>query len=184
MHFRFIKQLFPDLKICKVASKTKKDEDKFIEEFKEKFPDVQFVSCNSDFDFAADGADIIVTAVSCQQPLLKSKFIKEGAFYCHVGGYEDEYSVVKKADKIICDSWEAVKHRSQTVSRMYQENLISDNDIYSDLVNILDGTVKGRENEKEFIYFNSVGLAFIDIAVANLVYKETEKKNLGTEINF
>lgn len=182
MHFSFIKQMFPNIDVCKVSSKTEKEEQQFIDFFKAVYPDVNFIPCKADCDFAAKDADIIVTAVSCQAPLLKANAIKQGAFYCHVGGYEDEYAVALKADKIVCDSWNAVKHRTQTISRMYQEKIISDRDIYADLVDILDGTLVGRENGKEFIYFNSVGLAFIDVAVANEVYKIVNQKDLGKKI--
>lgn len=183
MHFSFIKQLFPSIDTCKIASKTESEEQEFINYFKELYPDVDFISCKTDCELASKEADIIVTAVSCQAPLLKAHAIKQGAFYCHVGGYEDEYAVPLKANKIICDSWDAVKHRTQTISKMYKEGMIKDSDIYADIVDILDGTLKGRENESEFIYFNSVGLAFIDIAVANEVFRKVKEENLGKEID-
>ncbi len=170
MHFMAIKYLFPNIKICKVASRSKQSEKKFVEELSKKYADVEFICCNSDYEQAALDADIIVTAVSCQKPLLKEKSIKQGAFYCHVGGWEDEYEVALKADKIVCDRWESVKHRSQTISRLYKAGKLKDEDIYSDICDIIDGTLPGRENNREFIYFNSVGLAFIDVAIAQNVY--------------
>lgn len=143
---------------------------------KKRYPEVDFIALNSDFDKVAKDADIIVTAVSCQAPLLRAKNIKEGAFYRHVGGWEDEYEVPLKANKIVCDSWEAVKHRTQTISRLFKQGILSDSDIYSDIADIIDKTVAGRENETEFIYFNSVGLAFLDVAIANDIYKKAVSK--------
>ena len=57
----------------------------------------------------------------------------------------------------------------------------SDHTLYA----LVDGTVcfkKGRENSHEFIYFNSVGLSYIDLNFANYVYIEAGKRNLGKEI--
>lgn len=170
MHFITIKHVIPSIKICRVASRNSESEDKYIAEMSSRYPDVKFVKCNSDYTKAAYGADIIVTAVSCQAPLLKADAVKHGAFYCHVGGWEDEYAVPLKADKIICDNWESVKHRSQTISRLYTTGELKDSDIYADIVDVIDGTKAGRENDTEFIYFNTVGLSYVDIAVANYCY--------------
>lgn len=173
MHFIAMKSLFPNLKVCCVASRRHDSVNKFIDDLKDKYDDVEFVSYGSDYDAVVKNADIIVTAVSCQRPLLRANNIKKGAFYCHVGGWEDEYEVPLMADKIVCDSWEAVKHRTQTISRLYQAGRILDTDIYADIADIIDGTFTSRERDDEFIYFNSVGLAFLDIAIANDFYKKS-----------
>ena len=180
MHFMTLKHVIPTLNHCKVASQTIEEEDAYIAQMSSKYPDVEFEHCNTDFERASEGADIIVTAVSCQRPLLKAKTIKPGAFYCHVGGWEDEYDVVRKADKIVCDCWEAVKHRTQTISRMYKEGLLKDENIYSDIVDLVDGTKKGRLLPTEFNYFNSVGLGFVDVAVAYSFYNKIKEKGFGT----
>lgn len=171
MHFMAIKHLVPSVKVCRVASRNSDSEMRFIEEMSARYPEVSFEPCDSDYVKAAQGADIIVTAVSCQSPLLKAEAVKKGAFYCHVGGWEDEYEVPLKADKIVCDQWEAVKHRAQTISRLYMMGRLKDEDIYGDIADIIDGTKAGRETDEEFIYFNSVGLSFIDMAVADYCYK-------------
>lgn len=185
MHFRCIKTIFPNIKTCYVASRSCKSEQSFISEMRELFPDVNYVPCNSDYDLAANNSDIIVTAVSCQEPLLKAKSIKKGAFYCHVGGWEDEYAVPLKADKIICDDWNSLKHRgSPTIARMYSEGLLNDDSIYANLVDVIDGTKPGRDNDEEFIYFNSIGLSFVDIAVAYDFYNNVISAGLGKKWNF
>jgi ornithine cyclodeaminase/alanine dehydrogenase-like protein (mu-crystallin family) len=179
MHFKMIRQVRP-IKECYVASKDKASENAFIEELHDDYPDVTFVSCIGDYEKAAEKADIIVTAVSCQQPLLKAQYIKQGATYIHVGGWEDEYAVAQRADKIVCDEWESVKHRSQTLSRMYYDGLLTDRDIYADIGEIISGKKAGRENDYEFIYFNSVGLAFIDMMFAYEIYKFSQENAMGT----
>ncbi len=181
MHFIAIKKQFPTISVCKVASRDLQSEMSFINELKDKFKDVEFIAYNGDFETVAIDSDIIVTAVSCQKPLLKAKGIKKGAFYCHVGGWEDEYEVPLMANKIVCDMWESVKHRTQTISRLYKQGKIKDEDIYADIVDIIDGTVPGRENDEEFIYFNSVGLAFLDISIANQFYKKVCNSKKGED---
>ena len=181
MHLNTIKHVHPEIRVCRVASRSAASEEAFIESMSRRFPDICFEGCQSDYEKASTGADIILTAVSCQEPLLKAKTIKAGAFYCHVGDWEDEYEVPLKADKIVCDQWASVKHRTQTISRLYQMGKLRDEDVYSDIVDIIDGTKPGRENDQEFIYFNSVGLSFIDVAVANSFYKKVTAAGAGTD---
>lgn len=181
-HFLVMKTLFPNIKTCYVSSRSNQSELRFVDAMKAKFDDVEFITCNGDYDLVARNADIIVTAVSCQAPLLKADSIKPGAFYCHVGGWEDEYDVALKADKIVCDDWSSLKHRgSPTIARMYEKGLLKDSDIYANLPDIISGKKVGRETESEFNYFNSIGLSFVDVAVANYFYKEVTSKGLGTD---
>lgn len=182
MHFTLLKHLFPSINECRVSSLNTQIEQGFIDKFKDIVPDVNFVTCNNDDYVCASGADIIVTAISGQCPVLKARDITKGGLYIHVGGWEDEYGVAQKADKIVCDEWEVVKHRSQTLCRMYKEGLLKDEDIYANLSELVAGIKKGRDNDDEFIYFNSVGLSYIDINFANYIYREALSRDLGQDV--
>lgn len=182
MHFTLLKHLYPSIKECRVSSLSTDSEHRFISIFKDIVPDVEFECCNNDSYRCAAGADIIVTAISGQCPVLKASDITKGGLYIHVGGWEDDYGVAKKADKIVCDKWEVVKHRSQTLCRMYKEGILKDSDIYADLSELIAGTKIGRQTDDEFIYFNSVGLSYIDINFALYIYNEAINQDLGYDI--
>ena len=136
----------------------------------------------TDFEGAVRGADIIVTATSAQAPLLKADWMKTGSFYSHVGGWEDEYAVAKQCDKIVCDDWETVKHRTQTLSRMYQDGELTDGDIYAELAELVMGKKPGRERPEERIYFNAVGLAYTDVAIAYAMYLRAREAGMGQDL--
>ena len=180
MHLLGMKSVRPGLKVCKVAAKEPEEEAAFIRDLSPLMPDMTFVACNTVLRDAIVDSDIIVTGTSAQAPLLKAEWIKKGAFYSHIGGWEDEYKVVQLADKIVCDDWETVKHRTQTVSRCYKEGLITDADIHGNLIDVLDGTRTGRENDDEFIYFNAVGLAYVDVSIANAMFERAKAAGVGT----
>lgn len=183
-HLDMVKIIRPGINKCYVSSLADGSIERFIEEEKLLHPDIEFVNCQDDYESAVMNADIVVTAISGQEPILKAKWIKKGAFYIHVAGWEDEYAVSKLASKIVCDDWECIKHRTQTISRMYKEGLLSDNDIYSNLDEIVAGIKNGRENEDEFIYFCSVGLAFIDVSFAKYMYEKCLEQKRGTSFQF
>ncbi|HBE91960.1 MAG TPA: ornithine cyclodeaminase [Gammaproteobacteria bacterium] len=183
MHLLSMKIVRPSLKECRVAAKTVEEEQKFIDELSPLFPDMDFVRANTHGRAAMDEADILVTATSVQAPLLKAAWMKPGAFYSHIGGWEDEYEVAQQCDKIVCDDWDTVTHRTQTLSRMYAEGLISGADIHADLHELVSGHKPGRESDDERIYFNAVGLAYIDVAISLAMYQRAVSAGSGQKLD-
>ena len=182
MHLIAMKAARPSLKICRVGAKTPEEEADFISQMSPILPDIDIQGTNSDLEAAVGDADIIVTATSAQAPLLKAAWMKPGAFYSHVGGWEDEYQVAKNCSKIVCDDWETVKHRTQTLSRMYKDGELEDGDIHGNLIDLISGKLPGRENNEEKTYFNAVGLAYTDVAIAHAMYQRALEAGKGHQL--
>ena len=184
MHLFVMSRLFPSIKQVAVSSRKRSSEERLVLAVKRKFPQLGVTACGGDYSFAARGSDIIVTAISGQVPLLKADWCDPGAFYCHVGGIEDEYGVALKADKVVCDSWDALKHRgSPTIAHMYRDGVLTDDMIYAELVDLIAGRKKGRETDSEFIYFNSIGMALVDVYASAFLVGECDRLDLGLELN-
>ena len=182
MHLIAMKTVCPSLKICRVGAKTPDEEAQFVSEMSPIFPDMKIEGTNTSLEKAVSGADIIVTATSAQAPLLKADWMKPGAFYSHVGGWEDEYAVAENCDKIVTDDWETVKHRTQTLSRMYKDGKLKDSDIHCNLIDLINGTKPGRENDEERTYFNAVGLAYADVGIAHAMYERASETGKGQDL--
>lgn len=88
----------------------------------------------------------------------------------------------RQCDKIVCDDWETVKHRTQTLSRMYRDGELSDGDIHADLPDLVLGRKPGRESEAERTYFNAVGLAYVDVGIARAMHLRAMEAGAGTEL--
>ena len=183
MHLIGMKTVRPSLKQCRVSAKNSQEEGQFIDELSPLFPDMEFIGTQTNTKKAMDGADILVTATTAQAPLLHANWVKPGAFYSHIGGWEDEYDVVLQSDKIVCDDWEAVTHRTQTLSRMYKEGLIDSHAIHADLHELVSGHKAGRENDRERIYFNAVGLAYVDVAIGTEMFNRAFDAGFGTPLD-
>lgn len=183
MHLLSMKIVRPGLRECRVSAKTVEEEEKFISELSHLLPDMKFVAARTNARQAMDGADILVTATSAQAPLLKAEWVKPGAFYSHIGGWEDEYEVALQSDKVVCDDWDTVTHRTQTLSRMYAEGLISGADIHADLHELVSGHKVGRESDDERTYFNAVGLSYIDVAIGLAMYHRAVAAGKGHELD-
>ncbi len=184
MHFELFKLVHPEIVECRISSRTHNTCQSFYDELKNKYSDVKFVICDNDFERAVRGSDIVVTAISGQEPVLKGDWLDKANLYIHVGGFEDEFAVAKRASKIVCDEWDAVKHRgSQTISKMYACGELADEDIYAELGEILSNKKSGREDNDGLIYFNSVGMAYVDVILAKYIYDKACKANIGSVIS-
>ena len=182
MHLIAMKTVLPSLKECRVAAKSIEEEDLFVKEMQPILPGVDIITTCGDLERSISGADVIVTATSAQAPLLKAEWMKEGCFYSHVGGWEDEYEVAQSCQKIVCDDWETVKHRTQTLSRMYKDGVLTDESLYANLIDLVTGKKPGRENDQEKVYFNAVGLAYVDVAIAHAMYLRANEAGLGQDL--
>jgi ornithine cyclodeaminase/alanine dehydrogenase-like protein (mu-crystallin family) len=182
MHLIAMKTAVGSLRRCRVAAKYQSEEDEFVRQMSAILPEMEFEAAGTDLAKAVDGADIIVTATSAQAPLLQAAWVKPGAFYSHVGGWEDEYAVAKSCEKIVCDDWETVKHRTQTLSRMYKDGALADADIHANLVELVSGDKPGRQTPQERIYFNAVGLAYVDVAIAVAMFQRASEAGLGQDL--
>ena len=183
MHLIAMKIAVPSIAECRVSAKYDHEEKQFVDEMARLLPDMRFSVANTNAQKAMDGADILVTATSAQAPLLKAAWMKPGAFYSHIGGWEDEYDVARQCDKILCDDWETVKHRTQTLSRMYKDGDLTDNDIYANLGDVVAGEKGGRETAEERAYFNAVGLAYVDVAIAHAMYLRAREAGAGQKFS-
>ncbi len=182
MHLIAMKTAVPSLKRCLVGAKEVAEEEQFVREMSPILGEMEIAGTGTDLEAATREADIVVTATSAQAPLLKASWMKPGAFYSHVGGWEDEYAVAKQCEKIVCDDWETVKHRTQTLSRMYRDGELSDADIHGNLGDLIAGRKSGRTSDQERTYFNAVGLAYVDVAIAYAMYRRALDAGMGQDL--
>jgi len=52
-------------------------------------------------------------------------------------------------------------------------------DIHANIADIVLGKKAARERDDEFIYFNAVGLAYVDVSIAHAMFKLAETQNSG-----
>ena len=129
--------------------------------------------------------DITVNATSAPVPVVPIEAAHPGAFHVCVGGL-DHPDLYKKADKIVCDSWEQVKHRP--VCYMAQDanaGRFDESKIYAEEVGeIIAGKKPGRESEEEFCYYKPVGMGQLDLAIAVRVYRRAVELGVGTWLDY
>ena len=151
---------------------------------REKYPDIEFV-VTQDIEAAARESDIIDCVTLATEPFIKGQWLKKGALVMNMSDYEVDHDCVYRADKVVVDFWENIKHRMiSTVALMWKDGLFKDQQLHGELGDILSGEKAARENDDEIIYFNAVGAGILDIAVATRCYQAAIKEGKGRSVPF
>ena len=51
------------------------------------------------------------------------------------------------------------------------------------MIDVLNGTKAARENDDEFIYFDAVGLAYVDVSIAHAMFERAKEAGVGVYTN-
>ena len=174
----------PSLKKLFIYDIRVENSERFANFVKEKYPQLEVVVAN-DIEKATRESDIIDCVTLASEPFIKGEWLKKGALVMNMADYEVDNDCVKKADKIVVDFWDGIKHRMiSTVALMWKDGLVKDSDIHAELGEILCNEKTARENDDEIIYFNAVGAGILDIAIVARCYKSSKEKGNGIIIPF
>ena len=129
--------------------------------------------------------DITVNATSAPVPVMDLSVMGPGHLHICVGGL-DHPDLYKKADKIVCDAWNQVRHRASCYLAMDAlAGKIDDSAIYAQQIGeIICGDKAGRENDQEKIYYKPVGMGILDLAIAVRIYRKAVKENVGVWLDY
>jgi ornithine cyclodeaminase len=135
---------------------------------------------------AVRGADIIVAATTSSTPVFDGNDVEAGTHINALGSFKPEMQeidarVVRRA-KIVVDQRKAALEEAGDLIIPIRQGLISADDIYAELGEIVNGDKAGRTSDDEITFFKSVGNAAQDVATARWVLQAAEEKGLGTVI--
>ncbi len=181
MQVRALSHVFPleEVRVMDIAREATR---RFVQEMhKELGISIRGVRRNEE---AVEGADIVVTATTSDDVLVRKEWVSKGAFIATLGSYPElDSQLIFDAEKVVVDSWAQNKHRGE-LSRLVREGRISEKDIYGEVGEIVCGKKTGREAEGETIVACLIGLGSHDIACAHFVYEQAKKRGLGETFNF
>jgi alanine dehydrogenase len=135
---------------------------------------------------AVMGVDVVITVTPRRSPLVMDDWISEGAHINAIGadapGKQELDPQILKRAKIIVDDWEQASHSGE-VNVPLSDSILTRDDIYADIGEVVAGKKPGRVSDDEVTVFDSTGLAVQDIAVAWRVYQKAMKEGAGSEID-
>jgi ornithine cyclodeaminase/alanine dehydrogenase-like protein (mu-crystallin family) len=132
-------------------------------------------------------ADVVVTATSAPEPILKRDWLKAGA---HVNAAGSSIPTTRELDtatmaaaSLFVDRRESTLNEAGDYLFPMREGAIGPEHIRGEIGEILIGAVQGRTSEDELTVFKSLGLAVEDLAAAEHVLRRAEAEDAGTVVS-
>jgi len=137
---------------------------------------------------AVRGADIIVTATSSREPVLKREWISPGA---HINAVGSSIAAARELDaatvaasSLFVDRRESTVNESGDYLFALREGAITEAHIKAEIGEILTGAAEGRTSRDEITLFKSLGLAIEDLASAALLFEKAKREGRGAWVEF
>jgi ornithine cyclodeaminase/alanine dehydrogenase-like protein (mu-crystallin family) len=174
------------IKLARVASRSFENAKKLAEEMTSRFSfPVEPVETIRE---ALSEADLIVTATTACEPILKREWIKQGAHLNIVGS---SIATAREVDgATMADAAIFVDRRESTINESgdylfaLREGVIGPDSIRAEIGEILTGADKGRQSVSEITLFKSLGLAVEDLASAEYLYRKAKEAQTGVWVEY
>ena len=156
------------------------------EKFSKKY-NVKIIAVESS-DAAIDNADIITTVTTSKTPVFDANKVKKNAHINGVGSYTPEMQeipgdILVKANKIYVDTKDGAINESGDLINPIKNGLINKEKINGELGEVINGLIKGRENDDEMTFFETTGSAVLDIVAAKKIYDMAKAKGVGQMVD-
>jgi ornithine cyclodeaminase/alanine dehydrogenase-like protein (mu-crystallin family) len=174
------------IKRARVASKTLDHAKKFAAELG---PNFSFpIEPVSSVEAAVRDADIIVTATTAAEPIMKLDWIARGAHLNVVGSSiptarEIDPETVA-ATSMFVDRRESTANEGGEYLFALRQGIIGPDHIRGEIGELLIGACSGRASDDEITMFKSLGLAIEDLASARFLYEKAKRLEAGTWVDF
>ena len=174
------------IKRCRVASRHFEHARKFADQMKQDF---QFpIEPLDSIEKALQDADLIVTATSAVEPIVRREWISPGAHLNVVGACTPKTrevdSATMAASSLFVDRRESTFNEAGDYLIALHEGAIAPDHIRAELGEALTGEKPGRTSAEEITLFKSLGIGIEDLAAAEYIYRKAKEVNVGTWVEF
>ncbi len=134
---------------------------------------------------AVRGADIVYCTTRATEAVVRDEWVSPGthlnAFGSDAPGKRELDPAILARSKVVVDSVEQCKIGGE-ISEPVAQGMISEDDVYAELGEIVNGWKKGRVHEDEVTVMDSTGLAALDVVAFNHAYEKALALGAGVEL--
>jgi ornithine cyclodeaminase/alanine dehydrogenase-like protein (mu-crystallin family) len=139
-------------------------------------------------EMAAEDKDIIITATTSREPVLRGNWIAEGTHINAIGSNflgkaEIDAVAVRRCETIVVDSKDQARLEAGDFVQALEDGSIHWADIH-ELGQVIVGRYTGRAHPQDVTLFKSLGIAIEDVAVAVRVYAAAREAKIGRWIDW
>jgi ornithine cyclodeaminase/alanine dehydrogenase-like protein (mu-crystallin family) len=174
------------IKRCRIASRHFEHAQNFAEamtpEFSFPLEPVETV------EEALKDADLIVTATTAAEPIVRREWISAGAHLNLVGSStpkaREVHSETMAAASLFVDRRESTVNEAGDYLLAVRDGVIGPDHIRAEIGEVLKGDKPGRTSPEEITLFKSLGLAIEDLFAAQYLYRKVAEQKVGSWVEF
>jgi ornithine cyclodeaminase/alanine dehydrogenase-like protein (mu-crystallin family) len=134
----------------------------------------------------AGACDVVVTATTAKDPVLRGDWLSEGALVCAIGANDPgarelDAQVIVRATLVCCDSLEDAKLESGDLIEPVAGGQLDWLEV-QELHQIVSGELPGRQSDADVVVFKSNGIAPWDLAIGHEVVRRARERGVGVEV--
>jgi len=129
------------------------------------------------------GCDVVVTATTSKDPVLRGEWLAEGALVCAIGANhprarELDNVVLERATFVCCDSREQARRESGDLIEPVEGGILDWLEVH-ELQEVVSGALPGRAADADIVLFKSNGIAAWDVAIGAAAVERARARGVG-----
>ncbi len=130
--------------------------------------------------------DVVVTATTSSDPVLRGEWLAPGALVCAIGANdrrsrELDNVVLERAAFVCCDSLEQSREESGDLIEPIAGGTLDWLEVH-ELHEVVAGAIPGRQADGDIVVFKSNGIAAWDLAIASAALARARAQGVGAEL--
>ncbi len=130
--------------------------------------------------------DVVVTATTSKDPVLRGEWLQPGALVCAIGANEPrarelDNVVLERAVFVCCDSVEQSRLESGDLAEPVERGVLDWLEVH-ELQEVVAGEIAGRGSPDDIVVFKSNGIAAWDVAIGAAALERARSKRVGRKL--
>ena len=130
--------------------------------------------------------DVVVTATTSKDPVLRGEWLRPGALVCAIGANEPssrelDNVVLERASFVCCDSKETARRESGDLRDPVEQGVLDWLEVH-EVQEVVAGETAGRATDDDVVVFKSNGIAAWDVAIGAVAVERARERGVGREL--
>jgi alanine dehydrogenase len=130
--------------------------------------------------------EIVVTATTSKDPVLRGEWLQPGALVCAIGANDGrsrelDNVVLERAAFVCCDSRDQARRESGDLIEPIGQGVLDWLEVH-ELQEVVAGELQGRQADDDIVVFKSNGIAAWDVAIAAAALERARERSVGREL--
>lgn len=171
-------QIRPSLRRVQIWNRSLDKAEDLRAELAARFPQLEF-SVTEDIESAVSAADLVCSAIGCEQPVIEGAWLKPGAHVDLIGAYTAEMR--EADDEVLRRGRLFVDARATTMAHIgelkipLESGVIDESDVLAELTELCLERHPGRQSDDEITVFKNGGGGHLDLMCARILHAQSQR---------